>query len=198
MGDLAGAVPFLQRALAIDPLSHEVGLTLCDVYARLGQTERAIDVGKRALASLKLPHTSRINALRFLWKLEHPERPLALEQAARLSDKGMQAANEGRAEYSYEMFRAATEADPTDGEAWNNRGSAASSMGDLNEALECFEQGLTLYPGFSTLLENRCRALFALGRLEEALLACEAWIRSINPPREPLAFKQRILQALGR
>jgi len=58
--------------------------------------------------------------------------------------------------------------------AYNNRGAALLELKQPAQALECFDQALTLKPGFVNALNNRGNALRALWRYAEAVAAYDA------------------------
>jgi len=51
---------------------------------------------------------------------------------------------------------------------WKNKGNEYYKQGRYQEALECFDEALSIIPDYSDALSNKAMALIKLGRIEEA------------------------------
>jgi len=51
-------------------------------------------------------------------------------------------------ERTVELYREVLEFDPFDTRAWIRRGTAYKKLGHLDNAIQCYEQAIALYPGF--------------------------------------------------
>lgn len=100
-----------------------------------------------------------------------------------------------------EVLKAAIGANPTAALLWNTLGTVLCNTGDAGGSLVFFDEALRLRPDFSKAYHNRAFAKLDLGQIEEALVDCEAAIKSPDSP-EDLAMMQfaqaTILLGLGR
>lgn len=100
-----------------------------------------------------------------------------------------------------EVLKAAIGANPTAALLWNTLGTVLCNVGDAGGSLVFFDEALRLRPDFSKAHHNRAFAKLDLGEVEEALVDCEAAIKSPESP-EDLAMMQfaqaTILLGLGR
>lgn len=68
--------------------------------------------------------------------------------------------------------------DNTAGLAWYNKGLSETKLGQFNEAIASFNRALNLDAQNSLALVGSCQALTNLGRLYEAIAACDAAIKA--------------------
>lgn len=79
----------------------------------------------------------------------------------------------GRPEEMLERYERALDANPRDGNAWNNKGVALRALGRPEEALKCFDRALDYNPREADLWVNQGVALEHLGSYGEAKQAFE-------------------------
>ncbi len=141
--DYAGALPFLERAVALDPRQARFLNNLGIALKETGRWDEADSAYARALAL----------------KPDYPEA---------LNNRGILYRDRGLPAEAIAAFRRATAARPDYADAHNNLGLALQAAEEMEEAAECFHRAVTHDPGFAAAHNNRGAVLRLLGRLDEA------------------------------
>jgi len=207
-GRLREAEQIYRRILQAEP-GHPDALHLLGVIAQqAGQTEAAIDLLKRAIASN--PATSAFHAsLAMIY--ESQDRVADWEQAAR-DALALDPAN-GRALFSLanvlmrtdrleearDNYEKALELIPAEPAIWSNYGTTLQRMGRAGEAVTALQKAVDLdHPSAANMRSNLGNALREAGRHKEAISAFEEAIR-IDPEFAPAYMNLAIvLMQLGR
>ncbi|MFH5924498.1 tetratricopeptide repeat protein [Roseomonas xinghualingensis] len=173
MGDPAGAVPFLRRAIAADPGHGFVHSNLGNALVELGHAKEGLECFDRAIAldpGLLEARIGRGNALHALGR--HDE-SLAAHDSARALGADMP-------------------------ELHNNRGNALRALKRPEEALAAYDEALARQPTYAAAHANRATALSDLNRDAEALASIG--IALMLRPDDPGALNTQgvILRALQR
>ena len=94
-------------------------------------------------------------------KLEEGERKFKkpIGDAETYIKLGNRAFDNGAYEVAIEYYDKALEIDPTNVNAWNNKGNALKNLGKYNEAIKCFDKALEINPKFKLARRNRKIAL---------------------------------------
>jgi len=96
----------------------------------------------------------------------------AQESAAKQTDAGKKDKSLRQAQELYSSalakFQEATEADPSQHEAWNYVGYTNRKLGNYDVALAAYEKALSLKPGYPDALEYRGEAFLGLNRVADA------------------------------
>lgn len=95
------------------------------------------------------------------------------KKITKLLQEGLKALDEKRTNRALELFTKATRLDPTDTQAWNNRGVALRRLGEITEAIKCYNKALAIDPTIIQVLINKARALKKIKALDQALLIYE-------------------------
>lgn len=206
-GDNAGALPWLERAVAVEP-THTIyqcnyGLALSGV----GRTEEAVAAYRRSLTLNPDYPESNNNLGVIIRERGDPEEALVYyERALRLRPDYADAHNNlaialfdlGRYEKAEGHFRRAISLKPGVAEMFNNLGATLRELGRDEDALACYRQSLALKPHSPATINN-------LGIIEQQELHLEkasAYYRKALAvePKFVSAFENMsgILQELGR
>jgi tetratricopeptide (TPR) repeat protein len=97
----------------------------------------------------------------------------------------------GRAEEALACYDQALRLNPTDENAWTNKGNVLYSLGRPGEALACYDRALALDSNLDLTWLNKGMALSALGRHEESL-HCYGTAIEISPQLERAWFLRGI------
>lgn len=116
-----------------------------EMIASLNQVLALNPENKQAQAGIEWAMSLRAGA-------STPASPTGSEQAVKLVEEGQAALARGAKNDAYNLFRQATELDPTDEQGWLWRGSTTA---DVDEALTCMEQALEINPENAPALEAR-------------------------------------------
>lgn len=226
LGNLPLATELTAKAAAIDGSVGMYQRNLCEMYHRLGQTnkallDKAIAAGRRAVQLLPDNLDAHYNfALvlaekkQFADAVSHYEKALAINAQNGLAWNNLGAALEQmgdkiNAEVAY--FKA-VEINPKHNEAQNNLGAIYSEQGKLDEARQCFNTAIAARPGFleahfnlSTLKTYKADDphLMALETLTEveAMLPLESRIRlnfALGKAREDMQDFERSFAAYAQ
>ncbi|MBZ0115252.1 MAG: tetratricopeptide repeat protein [Thermoanaerobaculia bacterium] len=95
-------------------------------------------------------------------------------------------------------FRKALEGDDPTARDWANLGGALTGQGRHREALEAYEEGLTIDPEDAFLRNNRSGSLFRLGRVEDAEESLRSLMAEDPTYIEPWLNLGELLLATGR
>ncbi|NVD99508.1 tetratricopeptide repeat protein [Massilia sp. BJB1822] len=197
-GDVAGALPYLQRALEINPDEGQFWLTLVEALLQANQAEQALEfiqtamqrgldnenargLLQRAQAALSRPYdtpNAPASALQVLGQLYQEGRYAALEQEARslleIYPKSaivwsvLGSALHLQGKDNLTVLRTTASLAPEDAEAHNNLGNALQMAGQLDAAIASYQRALQLQPALGTAHSNLGAALYAARRYGEA------------------------------
>ncbi|HET6304177.1 MAG TPA: hypothetical protein VFG80_05290 [Myxococcota bacterium] len=183
--DPARALAFLVRAAGRDPASIRAHAALALRASVAGELETAARAALRAL------------------ELDGSNRELELAERAELARAGGRAAH-ARSDVSAaaELFEALLDAAPGDLEGLAAWGELSLQRGEPDRALALLDRRLASPSGDAAerarLVVLRARALEEMGRVEEALAACEEARGLDASRREILAIRARLLEGAGR
>jgi tetratricopeptide (TPR) repeat protein len=156
-GKLPQAVQYLEAAVAIN---KNVGLyqrNLCEMYRRLGATDKAVATGKKAVRLLPGDVDTLYNlglaqadAGAFEEAIRSYRRVLKINPRHNLAWNNLGSALEqgGDKAGAQEAYARAVAIEPTHAEAQNNLGAIYSEQGKLDEARACFAAAVAARPGF--------------------------------------------------
>lgn len=188
-GKLDEVIPFLKRAVELDPNFALAYVELADVYEQTGQRELAIETGHKAFD---------------LRERVSEREKLAIAGSYYLGRTGEQ-------EKAIEVYELLIRTYPRDWYFWNNVGWAYVSIGQFDKAVERFREAIRLYPnvysysGLATSFLHVNRFNEAKAILDQALVqnpdrafyhACLYAIAFIN--RDEGAMQQQIDWASAR
>jgi tetratricopeptide (TPR) repeat protein len=117
--------------------------------------------------------------------------------AKSLCDLAVEAKELNRHDFQLQLTRRAIEQNPEDGWAWAQHGDALLMEGQLQEALQAYENSVG-FGQFSVGSNGRAEALKAMGRYPEALEAYEAAARAHPENTVAKAGYAETLKAMGR
>jgi tetratricopeptide (TPR) repeat protein len=181
-GQEAEAIPFFERAIALDPNFAMAHARLGTLYANIDEVVRGSEYVRRAF-DLR----SRVS---------EPER---LYIAARYFD-----VVEGDLEKSVQNYELWTEVYPNDWRPFNNLAVACLAIGCLDKAESAARQALQLHPSHVFPRSNLAAALMALGRFDEAKRVGEDAIAAhfenvgLRVILYQMAFSERDAQSMSR
>jgi tetratricopeptide (TPR) repeat protein len=177
-GNAGGALPLIEAALKIDPLSPTALSSRGRALAALDRHSDALVSFDQSLALAPNDPDTLSNRGSMLLSLQRPADALAaLDRAAALApqhfgaliNRGNALALLGRLEAALAQYDALLEAHPTRPELQFNRGNALSSLGHHLEAIAAFDRAVSSQPGYVRAHINRGVALQAINRHQEAL-----------------------------
>lgn len=151
-GRAAEALPFIQRALAVQPDTPDTLANYAIALQSVGRYSEALAALERVVRLR--PDDSRARSERgaLLFKVHRHEEALA-------------------------EFDRAVSLDPLSADAWMNRGTALMASNRTAESLECFERVLRLQPQYLEARNSRGLALKSLGRAGDALAEFDRLLR---------------------
>ncbi|MET0589064.1 MAG: sulfotransferase [Novosphingobium sp.] len=175
-GEFAAAFTFGEQLLSSAPrdyrLDHLVGVIACQA----GNPRRGAELLRRAHKARPADGEIAFNLARALAEIGDIRGALALcdslpdePRLQRLRPDLTKRA--GNAEAAIELYRRQTAANPSDGEAQNNLGTALMECGDAEGALSAFAEARRLMPQSVAVLRNLSRALQLTHHEPEALAA---------------------------
>jgi tetratricopeptide (TPR) repeat protein len=204
--DDAAALPFYDRAIALNPRYTEALEGRARIFHRLGRFEHAVADynalfrNRPAVAADLCNLGAAYEALqRRREALDCYNRALKASpnHAAALTAKALLLSEEGRTEEALPALRALTEAFPSDETAWYNLGAMLASSGNYLEACDCFANALQLVPAHKGALYGAAASLQKLGRSDDALIACGSLL-SLEPSHaEALLLRGNLLFGAG-
>jgi tetratricopeptide (TPR) repeat protein len=148
LGDYAGAVDSFNNALKIDPYFGDAWVNKGDALTSLGKTGEAIDAYNRAIAinpnDLRALADKGINLVAMG---KQDDAQIVFNEVIRLSDK------EIRTHPNDAKF---------DAGLWTYRALAFTKLGRYREALQAYDQALSVDPKYAVALNNKQALLFTL------------------------------------
>jgi protein O-GlcNAc transferase len=177
-GRAAEALPFIERALRLQPGTPEVLANYGIALENLGRYPEALQALER-VAKLS-PNDSRAWSDRgaLLARLHRNAEALVdLDRAVALdpvnenawSNRGLILMALGRPERALESYDRVLQLQPASVEARNNRGLALKALGRARDALAEFERVLLERPDHAGALVNRASVLWEMGEVDQAL-----------------------------
>lgn len=117
-----------------------------------------------------------------------PAGPPARDAAAavRLTEAGLQQARAGNLDQAMALFQQAVEADPQNGQAWNNLGLTLRKKGLLEDAVGAYFKAIEAQPDLAVAYKNLGLALEQVGYLADAAIALRKYCE-LNPSAPDLA-----------
>lgn len=189
-GDLAGAKSHGEAALRTQPANPTVLQLLGVVSCQTGALRQGADYLQSALKNGGDTADNRINLARALLDLGD------IEEAARVCAGGdldgsaelqaMQAQilkAQGRATEAGWAYEKLVSEDPRNFSAWNNLGNARHEAGDLDGALQAFQEARQIDSKSSLVHTNMGRVLISMDRYEDACLTFEKAVQLA--PKDP-------------
>ena len=92
-------------------------------------------------------------------------------QAWELYNKAFSLASLGDHTEAIKYYDRVLELEPSNSDAWNNRGSCCKKLGKVQDALQCYENALHAEPHNASAWSNKGNALSALGKYTEAIVS---------------------------
>ncbi len=177
-GDAQGALPLLERALALRPGDAPARVNLGNALQSCGRHEDALACFDRALEALPGNADLLVNRGNVLGRMLRRDEALRSYRAALARAPGHLPALVGLGHCLREMgdfaaalecFREAAARAPGDPLAHFNLGVVHADLDQTEQALAAFETALAHHPNYEEALRNRALALARLGRSAEAL-----------------------------
>ncbi len=206
-GKDAAALPFYDRALALNPRYAEALEGRARIMQRLKRFKEAI-ADYRALLRIKPEDAETLYNLGAAYEgAGQRDNALgcytrALERSPghspALAAKALVLYDDGRVDDALATLRASLNADPSNETAWYNCGAIQASLGEHAEACKCFDAALRLLPTYGKALYGAATSLQKLERLEEALAACDALLKQEPENFEALFLRGNILYGQRR
>ncbi len=206
-GNDTAALPFYDRALALNPSYGEALEGRARIMHRAGRFKEAIadydalfrtrPANAEALCNLGAAYEGigqPAEAMR-CYNLTLEASP---DYAPALAAKALLLYDEGHLEDALEMLRASIAAGPSNGNAWYNCGVIHAACAEHAEAYNCFATALRLLPGFGKALYGAATALQTLGRFGEALAVCGELLSQAPSDFEALFLCGNILYEMRR
>lgn len=206
-GTLAEAVAAYERALAIDPRSHEAHNGLGTACMLGGRREEGAAHYRRAIAlcpAFHKAHNNLGNALQAMGDLEGAieafRRAIALQPGAvkPLSNLGNALRAAGRLDEAAQRYRDALAIDPDHVPALNNLGLTLRRQGNAEGAVEVLRRAVELAPNSYEALCNLGGSLNACGRPEDAIPILRRAVGLEPRPVDALCSLGAALQDAGR
>jgi tetratricopeptide (TPR) repeat protein len=174
LGQYDGAVESFDHAIKLDPYFGKAWVNKGDALANLGQTGGAIDAYDRAIAinpnDLRALVNKGVN-LQELGKQEEAQK--VFNEVIRISDK------EIRSHPNDAKF---------DAGLWSYRAMAFTKMGRYREALQSYDQALTIDPKHIDALKNKQALLFTLDSMGNVSLpqpVPTTGVTGLRPTKKP-------------
>jgi tetratricopeptide (TPR) repeat protein len=206
-GNAALATNLIGRAAQVGQPDAAVFLSLGSAWGALGQTDKAIESWRQALALNPGFFEARINlgiALGQSGRLDEAVDCFRKAVAAHPRESGahnnlgLALLNLGRFAEAQACFEKAVALAPGDAIAHNSLGNALQSQNRLDEAIASYQRAVAMLPGFAAAHHNLGGALRDSGFIEEAVASFEAALR-VNPgSAETHNNLGTALQELGR
>ncbi|MBE7560711.1 tetratricopeptide repeat protein [bacterium] len=124
--------------------------------------------------------------------------PKTLPAANAAFDRGLALSDEKNYAQAVEEYKKAVLLKPDFIEAVVNLGQLYYQEGEYNQALRCFQEGLTIDPRDPIVLNNLAAAHDALGHYEDAIRLWKAFLKVGKDPLLVPAAQENILTAEGR
>lgn len=201
-GDFAGAKSHGEAVLREQPANPNILQLLGVVSCKTGALRQGADYLRQALANGGDTADNRINLARALLDLGD------VDEAARICAGGdaetpeiqaMQAQilkAQGRVTEAGWAYEKLISENPGNFDAWNNLGNARHESGDLEGALQAFQQARQINPKSSLLHTNMGRVLISLDRYQDACLALEKAAQLAPGEAAPLVELGRTLTSI--
>jgi tetratricopeptide (TPR) repeat protein len=201
-GDDAAALPFYDRALALNPRYAEALEGRARVMQRSGRFKDAI-ADYDALFRIKPASVKMLCNLGAAFEgCGHRKDALAcydrsLEAAPgyapALMGKALLFNGGGQSARALAMLEALIAAEPTNALAWYNCGVVHAGRNEQAKAHRCFVKAHALLPAYGSALYGAATALQRLGRLPEALAACDKLLSEAPSDLDALFLRGNIL-----
>ena len=169
-GDASGAVPYFERALALDPTLANAIYNLALGLRDLGRIEQSRDMMGRFAVLNEKQEVDKIT--------ENRSAEIAI-----VNGRGLYYYRHGNSERAREIFEQALELSPEDGLVHFNLGLTHAALGNHVQAVGAFERAIEINPTRPNAYAALAVEYRALGRKEDAALM-EARYRELrrNPP----------------
>jgi tetratricopeptide (TPR) repeat protein len=200
-GRLSEALPYLMRALDLEPSRPKYWSVCIEALTASGKLAEAADVYRRLVALQPQLASAHHNLGLLLVRLgSHKEARSCFRNAVRLDPTLAAAHNnlgnllklEGRLEEAAASYRAAIAAAPQMAEAHGNLGVVLEQRGLLTEAESCFRKAIALSPDHPGIHRHLGAVLAEQGRTHEALEAFLRHARTVRAAAETEPQPHRI------
>jgi predicted O-linked N-acetylglucosamine transferase (SPINDLY family) len=188
-GQHAAAVARFGKALALKPDFEMAYHGMCQGLFRSGQTERAREVTRRAIAQFPQAadfhfYLGNLHGQAEEWNEAIPcfRQVLALkpDHAEAHNKLGFALQADGNPEQAMAAWRQAIAARPDYAEAWCNLGNVLQQQDRIDEAIDHYHNAVRFDPDKAEFHSTLGNALRVRGRLDEAVASCKTALR-LNP-----------------
>jgi tetratricopeptide (TPR) repeat protein len=114
-------------------------------------------------------------------------------QAWELYNKAFSLASLGDHEEAIKYYDRVLDLEPSNSDAWNNRGSCCKKLGKVLEALKCYENAIKIQPFNASAWSNKGNALSAMGKYTEAIVSLNRAIE-IDPANESAWLNKALVE----
>jgi serine/threonine protein kinase len=114
-------------------------------------------------------------------------------QAWELYNKAFSLASLGDHGEAIKYYDRVLELEPSNSDAWNNRGSCCKKLGKVQDALQCYENAIHVQPYNASAWSNKGNALSALGKYTEAIVSLNRAIE-VDPANESAWLNKALVE----
>jgi serine/threonine protein kinase len=114
-------------------------------------------------------------------------------QAWELYNKAFSLASLGDHSEAIRYYDRVLELEPSNSDAWNNRGSCCKKLGRVQDALQCYENAIHVQPYNAAAWSNKGNALSALGKYTEAIVSLNRAIE-VDPVNESAWLNKALVE----
>jgi tetratricopeptide (TPR) repeat protein len=165
-GQIAEALPLLERALHIAPVNGVFAASCARALLASGRPDEALPILEKAKR-----WGGSTPALEQLLNRARAQAELGAGKVDGLYAQAVEHHQARRPHQAEALYRKVVELRPGHANAWDNLGNLLGAQGRFDEAIAVYRQALNRAPGNAEMLDNLGYALTASGKIEEAIAA---------------------------